>query len=67
MATTAPQISVPIFATKPQYLGIKAEIDAAIAEVLEVNFFILGRFLEAFEQEFASWLGVEHAVGVGNG
>lgn len=67
MATTAPQISVPIFATKPQYLAIKAEIDAAIAEVLEINFFILGRFLEAFEQEFASWLGVEHAVGVGNG
>jgi dTDP-4-amino-4,6-dideoxygalactose transaminase len=67
VATTAPQISVPIFATKPQYQAIKAEIDAAIAEVLEVNFFILGRFLEAFEQEFASWLDVEHAVGVGNG
>lgn len=66
MATT-PQLSVPIFATKPQYLALKAEIDAAIAEVLDVNFFILGRFLEAFEREFAAWLGAAYVVGVGNG
>jgi dTDP-4-amino-4,6-dideoxygalactose transaminase len=67
VATTAPQVTVPIFATKPQYLALKAEIDAAIAEVLDASMFILGRQGEAFEHEFAAWLGATHAVGVGNG
>ncbi len=52
---------------KEQYLARKAEIDAAIARVLEAGHYILGNEVNAFEQEFASYLGILHGVGVGSG
>lgn len=52
---------------KASYLANKAEIDAAIQGVLESGFYILGQEVEAFEQEFAAYIGVNHAVGVANG
>jgi len=59
----------PIPQTDPRagYLERKAAIDAAIARVLASGQYILGREVEAFEAEFAAWLGVGHAVGVGSG
>jgi dTDP-4-amino-4,6-dideoxygalactose transaminase len=59
----------PIPQTDPRagYLEQKAAIDAAIARVLASGQYILGREVEAFEAEFAAWLGVGHAVGVGSG
>ncbi|MCO5135849.1 MAG: DegT/DnrJ/EryC1/StrS family aminotransferase, partial [Phyllobacteriaceae bacterium] len=50
-----------------QYLAHKPEIDAAIHAVLESGWYVLGREEEAFEQEFAAYVGVGHAVGVGSG
>jgi dTDP-4-amino-4,6-dideoxygalactose transaminase len=50
-----------------QYLSHQAEINAAIAAVLDGNRYILGPQTQAFEQEFAAYLGVSHAVGVGSG
>ena len=38
-----------------------------IARVVERGVYILGPEVEAFEEEFADYLGVRHAVGVGNG
>lgn len=52
---------------KTSYLAYKAEIDAAISRVLDSGWYILGREVEAFEQEFASYLGVADAIGVANG
>jgi dTDP-4-amino-4,6-dideoxygalactose transaminase len=49
------------------YLEHKAEIDSAVARVLESGQYILGREVEAFEAAFAGWLGVAHAIGVGSG
>lgn len=49
------------------YLAHGPEIDAAIAEVLAGGRYILGPNVSAFESEFASYLGVAHAVGVANG
>lgn len=49
------------------YRAHRAEIDAAIQGVLERGWYILGREVEAFEKEFAAYIGVAHAVGVGNG
>lgn len=43
---------------------MKREIDEAIARVLDKSSFILGEEVDAFEKEFASWLGVKHAIGV---
>jgi dTDP-4-amino-4,6-dideoxygalactose transaminase len=50
-----------------QYLELKQEIDDAIGEVLRSGRYVLGPNVEAFEQEFAAYLGVRHAVGVNSG
>lgn len=52
---------------KASYLSHKAEIDAAISRVLDSGWYILGREVEAFEGEFASYVGVGYALGVANG
>ena len=52
---------------KAGYLAAQEEIDAAVKRVLLSGQYILGSELEAFEKEFAAWLGVKGAVGVANG
>lgn len=59
--------AIPFNLTRPQYLELKAEIDAAVGQVLEDSWFILGKQGTAFEEEFATYLGARHAVGVGSG
>ena len=58
---------IPFFLTKPQYLTIKDELDAAVQRVLDTSFFVLGTELTAFEVAWAEYLDVERAVGVGSG
>jgi dTDP-4-amino-4,6-dideoxygalactose transaminase len=43
------------------------ELKAAAARVIDSGWYVLGREVEAFEQEFAQWCGLPHALGVGNG
>jgi len=50
----------------PQYLAYKAEIDAAIEEVLVSGRYVLAEQVARFEESFARYLGVRYAVGVGN-
>jgi dTDP-4-amino-4,6-dideoxygalactose transaminase len=50
-----------------QYQAHKREIDACIQRVLEKGWYILGEEVAAFESEFAAYVGVDHAVGVGSG
>ena len=59
--------TIPVFDLKRQYANIKNEIDEAIAAVLAKGNFILGEEVRAFEEEFARYLGVNHAVGVSSG
>ncbi|MGD8991065.1 MAG: DegT/DnrJ/EryC1/StrS family aminotransferase [Desulfobacterales bacterium] len=58
---------IPCANPKAQYLAHKQEIDAAVKRVLESGRYILGDEVSAFEREFADYIGVSHAVGVGNG
>lgn len=58
---------IPMVDLKGQYLAIKDEIDNGIVEALEQTRFILGPNVQAFEQEAAEYLGVEHAIGVASG
>jgi len=46
---------------------LRPEIDAAVADVLDNGWFVLGAQVEAFEGAFAAHSGAAHAVGVGNG
>lgn len=52
---------------RAQYLAHQTEIDAAIQRVLDRGWYILGEEVKAFESEFAAYLGVAHAWGVGSG
>lgn len=61
------QIVVPQTDPKANYMVHRAEIDAAIHRVLESGWYILGREVETFEHEFAAYVGVHHAIGVGSG
>jgi dTDP-4-amino-4,6-dideoxygalactose transaminase len=49
------------------YLAHRAEIDAAIARVLQSRSYILGPEVEQFERDFATYIGCRHAVGVASG
>ncbi len=49
------------------YRAHKTEIDEAIRRVTESGWYILGPEVEAFEAEFATYLGVKHCIGVANG
>jgi len=49
------------------YLAYQPEIDEAIHRVLNSGWYILGKEVSAFEEEFAAFIGVPHAIGVGNG
>ncbi len=60
-------MAVPLFDTSTPVAGLRAELDAAIARVLDSGRFILGPEVSAFEEEFATYCGARHAVGVANG
>lgn len=58
---------IPFSDLKLQYQSIKEEVDAGIERVLRSGWFILGQEVRAFEEEFAAYIGVPYAVGVGSG
>lgn len=43
------------------------ELERAIKRVLSSGWFILGKEVESFEEEFSSFLGSKYCIGVGNG
>ena len=61
------QIKIPILDLKPQYQILKDEIKEAINRVLESAHFIMGEDVKLFEQEVATYLGVQHAIAVNSG
>jgi dTDP-4-amino-4,6-dideoxygalactose transaminase len=58
---------VPLLDLTLQYRQIRAEIERVLPEVVESQHFILGPRVEAFEQEVAANLGVQHAIGCASG
>ena len=49
------------------YQAQKNEIDAAVLRVLESGWYILGKEVTAFEEEFASFCGTKYSLGVASG
>jgi dTDP-4-amino-4,6-dideoxygalactose transaminase len=49
-----------------QYLGIRSEVDAAIAGVIESSVFVGGPKVAEFERAFADYQHATHCVGVAN-
>ncbi|HEX8889936.1 MAG TPA: DegT/DnrJ/EryC1/StrS family aminotransferase [Pyrinomonadaceae bacterium] len=60
-------MTVPFVDLRAQYLSIKAEIDEAIARVLDNTSFVMGREVEAFEAAFAEYVGARFCMGVNSG
>jgi dTDP-4-amino-4,6-dideoxygalactose transaminase len=62
-----PKHEIPFLDMKPHYLELKDELDQAYQRVMESGWYILGGEVDSFEQEFATYTGSKHCVGVGNG
>src|SRR6185437_4429910 len=62
-----PSMNVPLLDLKAQYKTIKNEVEAAIAEVIESQHFILGPKVEQCEKAVAAYSSCSHAVGVSSG
>jgi dTDP-4-amino-4,6-dideoxygalactose transaminase len=60
-------IRVPFLDLNAQHASLRGEFERVIGEVIDSAAFAGGPFVEKFEQEFASYCGCEHAVGVGSG
>src|SRR5512136_3289526 len=58
---------IPQANPRAQYDSHRAEIDQAIARVLDKGRYILGEETSAFEREFADYIGVQFGIGVGSG
>ena len=60
-------MNVPFNDLYTQYLSLKFEIDAAIAGTIENSGFVRGPEVEAFEENYAELMGVDHCVSCANG
>ena len=63
----AVRVKVPFLDLGMQYRSIQQEIHQAIAKVLESTQFVLGEEVALFEEEFASYSGAAHGIGVNSG
>jgi len=52
---------------KRQYASIKDEVDRAVIDAIASTQYILGEEVARFEEEWAAYCGVPHAVGVSSG
>lgn len=59
--------TIPFLDLKAAYQELKTELDSAYQRVMESGWFIMGKEVESFEHEFASYCGTKHCIGVGNG
>ncbi|HYZ81063.1 MAG TPA: DegT/DnrJ/EryC1/StrS family aminotransferase [Solirubrobacteraceae bacterium] len=60
-------MTVPLFDTATPQAPLRETILARIAAVVADGRYVLGPNVQAFEEEFAAYLGVRHVIGVANG
>src|SRR5246500_4103173 len=65
--TAKMHIKVPFVDLWSQHLPMMSELNLAIQEVIESSAFAGGRFVTAFEEDFAAYGEVPYAIGVGSG
>ncbi|MBF0094335.1 MAG: DegT/DnrJ/EryC1/StrS family aminotransferase [Alphaproteobacteria bacterium] len=58
---------IPFLDLKAQYAAIKAELEPAVLEALASTQYALGPAVAAFEERFAAYCGVKHAVALNSG
>ena len=60
-------MNIPLVDLKAQYKVIEEKSVKAVGEVLSSASYIMGKDVTEFENEFAEYIGVKHAISVGNG
>lgn len=58
---------VPFVDLKAQHAAIKNDVESAINSVIGDTAFVGGKYVEAFEKDYASFCGTQHVVGVSSG
>jgi dTDP-4-amino-4,6-dideoxygalactose transaminase len=60
-------MNVPFLSFEPQHAPLRGEILTSIARVYDAQWYVLGKELQQFEQEYAAFNQVAHVVGVASG
>jgi len=60
-------MTIPFLDLAAQHSEIAADVEPAVIDALRKGHFIGGAAVSEFERAYASFVGVDHAVGVGNG
>ncbi len=60
-------MNIPLIDLKAQYKSVSEDLDRVTKEVLSSANYIMGKNVTEFEKEFAEYIGVKHAISVGNG
>jgi dTDP-4-amino-4,6-dideoxygalactose transaminase len=60
-------MNVPFLDLKAQYRSIKDEIDVQIHDVIDNTAFVMGKYLQSFEEQFAIYQGLNHVIGTNSG
>ena len=58
---------IPFYDIGESYQELKSEIDSAVARVLSNGWYILGKEVVSFEEDFAEFIGTKYCVGTSNG
>lgn len=61
------KLKIPLLDLNRQYKSIKSEIDLSMKEVLNSQYFILGKEVDELERKIADFCGVKYAIGVASG
>lgn len=60
-------MNIPLIDLKAQYDSLAEKLDKAALGVLSSANYIMGKTVTDFEKDFADFVGVKHAISVGNG
>ncbi len=60
-------MKIPFLDLKSPYNELKEELDGAYHRVMDSGWYILGKEVELFENEYAAYCGTDYSIGVGNG
>jgi dTDP-4-amino-4,6-dideoxygalactose transaminase len=58
---------IPFVDLRGQHAEVRAQIERAIADIIDRSSFIGGTYVSTFERDFAAYLGIKEVVGVANG
>ncbi|MBA2706762.1 MAG: DegT/DnrJ/EryC1/StrS family aminotransferase, partial [Gemmatimonadaceae bacterium] len=59
-------MKVPFLNMSGPYEELKAELDEAYLRCMRSGWYVLGKEVSSFEEEYADYCGVRYCVGMGN-